>query len=731
MDNPDTAEEWNNLGLEYLKKAQYKEAIDACETAQKINPELPINPLYADAWNIRGTLYLIRGEFVEALKNFDRALEIDPDFKLSKINREVTLRHLGLTFTNIQSEKESLQPPPTFPSKSKSILIKNLEMQKAEYTDPGSSKNEEKDTHLSDHIASKKHQLRIDYCKSLLRSERYQDAILQCETLLVSSPKESLLWIIKGNSHIKLLQFEEAFVAFNTVLSYDPANFVVKSRLASMNVLIKDLFGKDMAYENLNEKFYFFKNGGYDSNLFSPEKNPEEKTEITIQKHSITSNGHLINSLYDIKMPGQHSVPETIIKKSENHEPNSIESRNQDQSETTINSGIRCIIFDLDQTLVDASQLKSFRDAGNWNSAIGNIKTLKHNPQIDNLLINLLSIGIKVGCVTSAPREYAIKIIQHFGWKIDVVVSYHDTIKHKPDPEPFIRVLSVLQIDPKECVAVGDEIIDAIAAKAAGINPISINWFDQIHSGSTESDGIFQTIGEFTKYCNTISPQDVADKIPKSTLSDNNIPLDEELKTSSLSEQNAKIFHIFKNLERDHYQGVNTLGKYYPLLSPKHDELSANIWLMKIIDDHNEKGIALQNPERMQRQIEEFATSIISLLNPNPELVVCVLPKSSRNREPGGIRQVAEKMCERNFTDGTKVIERIKDRPPYHFGGNRDYKREVASLGITNTDVIRGKIILLLDDVSTTGNSFAAAKMLLLSHGAKQIIPFALGKTSK
>jgi predicted amidophosphoribosyltransferase len=63
--------------------------------------------------------------------------------------------------------------------------------------------------------------------------------------------------------------------------------------------------------------------------------------------------------------------------------------------------------------------------------------------------------------------------------------------------------------------------------------------------------------------------------------------------------------------------------------------------------------------------------------------------------------------------------------------GNRDYRQELASLQITDSNLIKGKTVLLLDDIKTQGNSLNAGKTLLLSHGAKQVIMFALGKTSQ
>ncbi len=63
--------------------------------------------------------------------------------------------------------------------------------------------------------------------------------------------------------------------------------------------------------------------------------------------------------------------------------------------------------------------------------------------------------------------------------------------------------------------------------------------------------------------------------------------------------------------------------------------------------------------------------------------------------------------------------------------GNRDYQQELASLQITDSNLIKGKTVLLLDDVKTQGNSLNAGKTLLLSQGATQVIMFALGKTSQ
>lgn len=49
---------------------------------------------------------------------------------------------------------------------------------------------------------------------------------------------------------------------------------------------------------------------------------------------------------------------------------------------------------------------------------------------------------------------------------------------------------------------------------------------------------------------------------------------------------------------------------------------------------------------------------------------------------------------------------------------------------MTNPELsIDGDVILLVDDVTTSGNSLSACKELLLSHGASRVAMFALGKS--
>ncbi len=56
-----------------------------------------------------------------------------------------------------------------------------------------------------------------------------------------------------------------------------------------------------------------------------------------------------------------------------------------------------------------------------------------------------------------------------------VVVSFEDTEKHKPHPEPLLHAINQLKIVPEETLYVGDQQADLLAARAAGTKIIMLS----------------------------------------------------------------------------------------------------------------------------------------------------------------------------------------------------------------------------------------------------------------
>jgi|TARA_Y100000031_G_scaffold154679_1_gene203143 HAD superfamily hydrolase (TIGR01549 family) len=136
---------------------------------------------------------------------------------------------------------------------------------------------------------------------------------------------------------------------------------------------------------------------------------------------------------------------------------------------------IRGLIFDLDMSLIDTSSLYQLRAQSKWNSIYTKLNYTKIFNGISNLLA-LAKTNYQLGVVTTSPRKYAEKMIQHHQLDIPVLSGYHDTIKHKPHPEPILNGAHQLRLSPDSVVYIGDEISDLLAAKAAKCLPVAVTW---------------------------------------------------------------------------------------------------------------------------------------------------------------------------------------------------------------------------------------------------------------
>jgi len=79
---------------------------------------------------------------------------------------------------------------------------------------------------------------------------------------------------------------------------------------------------------------------------------------------------------------------------------------------------------------------------------------------------------IMIGIVTTKSRNEALAVLKGYRLPFDNLVSGSDVKKRKPDPESVFKVCKNLNVNPKDCVFVGDHPFDMLAAKSAGCFPI-------------------------------------------------------------------------------------------------------------------------------------------------------------------------------------------------------------------------------------------------------------------
>ncbi|MGI9017734.1 MAG: HAD family hydrolase [Euzebya sp.] len=98
--------------------------------------------------------------------------------------------------------------------------------------------------------------------------------------------------------------------------------------------------------------------------------------------------------------------------------------------------------------------------------------TIRHVPEAAEVLVALRERGLAIGLLSNThwPRSFHEQFLQRDGLAalIDQRVYTSEIDWIKPHPEPFLRLGTALEVDPHDCVFVGDRPIDDISG-AAGV----------------------------------------------------------------------------------------------------------------------------------------------------------------------------------------------------------------------------------------------------------------------
>lgn len=85
-----------------------------------------------------------------------------------------------------------------------------------------------------------------------------------------------------------------------------------------------------------------------------------------------------------------------------------------------------------------------------------------------------------LGLVSSKRRVHVIRELVSKGLRsfFDVIVAQEDTIRNQPDPAPLLLAASHLGASSEDCVYIGDQPTDILAASAAGMRSVAALWGD-------------------------------------------------------------------------------------------------------------------------------------------------------------------------------------------------------------------------------------------------------------
>jgi pyrophosphatase PpaX len=95
-----------------------------------------------------------------------------------------------------------------------------------------------------------------------------------------------------------------------------------------------------------------------------------------------------------------------------------------------------------------------------------------------DVLSRLKSEGRRLGIVSAKRRPTIERVLLSAGMGeyFDAVVGSDDTERHKPEPEPILKALELLETVPAEAAYVGDSPFDVVAARAARVYAVAIGW---------------------------------------------------------------------------------------------------------------------------------------------------------------------------------------------------------------------------------------------------------------
>jgi pyrophosphatase PpaX len=100
-------------------------------------------------------------------------------------------------------------------------------------------------------------------------------------------------------------------------------------------------------------------------------------------------------------------------------------------------------------------------------------------PRVKEGLQALRGAGYQLAVVTNKQRTYTVRGLQIAGILnlFDAIVTIDDVRKGKPSAEPLQIAMNKLNVRPDEAVMVGDSKYDLLAAKAAGVKSVLLQWY--------------------------------------------------------------------------------------------------------------------------------------------------------------------------------------------------------------------------------------------------------------
>lgn len=162
---------------------------------------------------------------------------------------------------------------------------------------------------------------------------------------------------------------------------------------------------------------------------------------------------------------------------------------------------------------------------------------------------------------------------------------------------------------------------------------------------------------------------------------------------------------------------ISHFGFYHPYnngQNPKFDRFSG-----RILDFKEDKTGSVDYFFRQLKDVDFNATEAI-----------VIVPSHSPQNRMSSVKKLAQKLAQyKGWVDATDCVVRTYLIDKLANGGDRSLDVHLGSLNVVNEHLIAGKNVLVLDDVTTSGNSLFATMRLLKEKNVNSVWSYAIART--
>ena len=125
--------------------------------------------------------------------------------------------------------------------------------------------------------------------------------------------------------------------------------------------------------------------------------------------------------------------------------------------------------------------------------------------------------------------------------------------------------------------------------------------------------------------------------------------------------------------------------------------------------------------------IHEFVRQLDKLIPANT--VICCVPSYGSSQSKQGIRKISYWLSNsQQRINGTHILRRTREDSDEDQYSSQTIHFHLESMEVNDADLVRNRVVVLLDDVIQSGYSLKAGAILLNAAGARQVLPYALGQ---